>query len=120
MKLSMQDLQQLEKLEESLWRPETRFDLDYQEKIFAPDFFEFGRSGRIYSREELILSKRSEIHAVLPLQNFQVRVLDERTVQITYISQVQYDTLEKSNRSSIWSKTSLGWELRFHQGTPVR
>ncbi len=119
MKLIQKDIQELETLEESLWRSETRFDLAYQQKVFAPDFFEFGRSGRIYSREEMIRTESQEIRASMPLQNFSVRALDENTVQTTYISEVQYKELERANRSSIWSKTSHGWQLRFHQGTPV-
>jgi hypothetical protein len=41
------DLENLKYLEESLWKSKTRFDLYHQEKVFAPDFFEFGRSGRV-------------------------------------------------------------------------
>ncbi len=119
MNLNQNDLDELRELEESLWRAETRFDLAFQEKVFAPDFFEFGRSGKIYSRKEIIRTDWQEIRATLPLKNFKVRALDENTVQVTYISEVQYDTLERANRSSIWSRTPHGWQLRFHQGTPV-
>ena len=48
------DVQTLRDLEESLWRSETRFNLEHQETVFAPDFFEFGRSGRMYTREQMI------------------------------------------------------------------
>lgn len=116
--LTIEEKKQLEQLEESLWRSETRFNLEHQEKVFATDFFEFGRSGRTYTRSQMIRSEQSEIKAKLPLQDFKIHVLNESTVLITYISEVQYEELEKANRSSIWSKTSTGWQLRFHQGTP--
>ena len=119
MKLTQVNIEEIQKLEEALWRSETRFDLDFQERVFAPDFFEFGRSGRIYSREEMISTEILAIQARLPLLNFKVRVLDETTVQTTYISEVQYAEIERANRSSIWSKTMHGWQLRFHQGTPI-
>ena len=51
MELSKQDRAALERLEEDLWREETRFDLKRMNEIIAPDFLEFGRSGRIYRRE---------------------------------------------------------------------
>lgn len=119
MKLSTFDQTQLEKLEESLWQSTTRFDLAYQEKIFAPDFFEFGRSGRTYTREQMIRTDGSPIKARLPLQNFRIHVLDTNNVLVTYISEVQYDKLEKANRCSVWSRINDSWQLRFHQGTPT-
>ncbi len=41
MSISEQEKKNLEMLEESLWRDETRFDTAYMEKILHPDFFEF-------------------------------------------------------------------------------
>ena len=119
MLLNELEIKILNELEESLWKTETRFNLEYQEKVFAADFFEFGRSGRRYTREQMIRTSSSPILAKLPLQNFNVHLLDQNNVLITYISEVQYETLEKANRSSIWSKTKDGWKLRFHQGTPI-
>lgn len=119
MKLLDADFENLKSLEESLWRSETRFDLGHQEKVFAPDFFEFGRSGRIYTREQMVRTSGQAIKAKLPLQNLEVHPLDANNVLVTYISEVQYTELEKANRCSVWSKTANGWQLRFHQGTPV-
>lgn len=119
MKMSNTELEKLKELEESLWKSETRFDLSHQEKVFAPDFFEFGRSGRRYTREQIIRSESQPIQAKLPLQNFNVHLLDNKNVLVTYISEVQYEELEKANRCSVWSKTSSGWQIRFHQGTPI-
>lgn len=118
-KLSTIDWETLRELEESLWRSETRFNLSFQEKVFAPDFFEFGRSGRTYTREQMIRDEVEPIRAQLPLQNFHIHSLDANNVLITYVSEVQYEELEKANRSSIWSRSHSGWQLRFHQGTPV-
>ena len=102
-----------------MWREETRFDPEFQEQRFAPDFFEFGRSGRVYARPQLILTGRRPIDAVLPLPNLAIRLLDENTAQVTYNSLVAYGhVVEHGRRSSIWSRTSAGWLMRFHQGTP--
>ena len=43
--LTAEDRQLLQRLEEELWRAETRFDVSRMEEIIAEDFFEFGRSG---------------------------------------------------------------------------
>jgi hypothetical protein len=115
----MNDFEQLRELEESLWRAVTRFDREYVEQVLAEDFFEFGRSGRVYRREEILAMPRQEIRAQLPLQDFTVHRLSDEVALVTYRSEVTYQEVEISNRSSIWSRTPTGWKLRFHQGTPV-
>ncbi len=109
----------LKDLEESLWRTETRFDRSYMEKVLAPDFFEFGRSGNRYSREDILSQPMEEINAKLPLKDFKIHEIASDVVLVTYISEVTYDSLEVSNRSSLWIKTPAGWQIKFHQGTPA-
>ncbi|MGB7416993.1 MAG: hypothetical protein WA902_22560, partial [Thermosynechococcaceae cyanobacterium] len=61
-----------------------------------------------------------EIHATLPLINFQVRLIDTDVVLVTYQSKVIYSgVVERGRRSSIWLRSAAGWILRFHQGTPI-
>ena len=43
MELSGHDRDIPERLEEELWREETRFDIQRMEDVLAKDFFEFGR-----------------------------------------------------------------------------
>jgi hypothetical protein len=118
--LSESEYQVLKNLEESLWKSETRFDPAHQEKIFAVDFFEFGRSGRVYTRAQVMQSDKQPIEAALPLKNFKISSLDQNNVLITYVSEVRSENLiEKANRCSVWSRLSSGWQLRFHQGTPT-
>ena len=119
LQVSEQDRLEITRLEEAMWRGETRFDLMFQETRFAPDFFEFGRSGRVYSRKQIILSEAGEIQAKLPLENLSIRLLDENTAHVTYNSHVEYNgVVEHARRSSIWSRGEQGWVMRFHQGTP--
>lgn len=112
------DYETLKQLETSLWIADTRFDSDYMDKILSSDFFEFGRSGRIYTRAEVIAVPPQEINATLPLKNFAIHHIDKNVVLITYVSQVNNGETLMGNRSSLWSKTTNGWQLRFHQGTP--
>ena len=67
MELSSQELKNLELLEEGLWRAEVRFDLKRMGEILSPDFFEFGRSSRIYQREYILGIPAQPINAKLPL-----------------------------------------------------
>lgn len=117
--LSIDDLDMLQRLEEDLWREETRFDIPYMESIMAEDFIEFGRSGRTYDRASVLAVKAQPIGAVLPLPNFMVRGLSDSVVQVTYDSHIQdRDKTAYAHRSSIWSRGPDGWKLRFHQATP--
>lgn len=119
MELSKQDRAALEKLEEELWREDTRFDTKRMSEIIASDFLEFGRSGRIYRREDSLAISRQAIDAMLPLPDFDARLLHPNVAQVTYNSCVRYDgVVQHARRSSIWSRTPSGWVLRFHQGTP--
>lgn len=117
--LSLEDQAELTRLEEAMWRPETRFDLGFQHARFAQDFVEFGRSGRVYTRAEIIRTDAHPIQAALPLPGLAFRELDQNTVLLTYNSEAVYDGVqEHARRSSIWTRTPSGWVMRFHQGTP--
>lgn len=105
-------------LEQSLWRRETRFDRALMDATFAPDFFEFGRSGRRYTRDEMLFdpSEATAIHATL--HDLKVTRLSPDLALVTYVSEVRDGEPEWANRASIWDRASGRWLLRFHQGTP--
>lgn len=118
MTISQHERDELRSLEESLWREETRFNKGYMNKLLAEDFFEFGRSGKIYSRSDCLEVEKQAINAKLPLEKFRIHQVSENTVLITYISEVTYNSVQRANRSSLWARNTEGWKLRFHQGTP--
>jgi hypothetical protein len=110
---------ELTQLEEDMWREGTRYDPAFQERRFARDFVEIGRSGQVYTREQVISAHPGQILAVLPLANLSIRRLDTHTAQLTYDSQVTHGgTVHYAHRSSIWSLIDGIWVMRFHQGTP--
>lgn len=111
----MEDL--FRKLEESLWIEETRFDYNYMNSILTHDFFEFGRSGRVYTRDETLSHEYQEILAKIPLENFKLYNISNTVKQVTYVSEVGKEKL-RANRSSIWALEGEKWKLKFHQGTP--
>jgi hypothetical protein len=64
MEISNKDRETLERrLEEELWREETRFDRQRMSELLANDFFEFGRSGRVYQKQDTLAVTRQQIEA---------------------------------------------------------
>jgi len=50
---------ELRELEESLWRPETRYDGAWMRRVLHPEFREFGRSGRVYDLAATLANRSS-------------------------------------------------------------
>jgi hypothetical protein len=120
MVLTSNDHDRLRHLEESLWRAESRFDRDHMNEVLAPDFFEFGRSGGVYRREDVLDVPAQPIDATLPLAKFAVRAIGTDVALVTYVSEVTYGGIKEiANRSSLWSRHAGRWTIRFHQGTPA-
>jgi hypothetical protein len=114
------DLAQLPALEHSLWAEDTRFDRALMDRTFAPDFFEFGRSGRRYTRDEMLFGPLDTQEIDATLHNLALHPLAQDVVLVTYQSEAHYpEGTEWGNRSSIWDRSSGAWQLRFHQGTAI-
>ncbi len=109
-------LDELIELETAMWRGETRGDREWMEHHLAPEFEEFGRSGRHWSRSEVIDAEVGEIHAQLPLLDLRIRSLASDVAHITYRSVVRG---EHARRSSVWRREFGRWFMVFHQGTPI-
>jgi hypothetical protein len=118
MALTAADTERLRELEVSLWRAATRFDGAYMERVLAPDFVEFGRSGRVYARADTLAVPAQDIDATLTDMAF--RAIAPGVALVTYRTHVREgEELLVGNRASLWSRTDGEWRLRFHQGTPV-
>lgn len=105
-------------LEQTLWCADTRFDRALMEATFAPGFFEFGRSGRRYTRAELIFDETDAQDIPATLHRLTVTPLSDSLALVTYLSELRTDPPEWANRASVWDKSTGRWQLRFHQGTP--
>lgn len=119
MNLTRKEIDQFVQLEESLWIADTRFDMKYMEQILHAEFIEFGCSGRRYTRDDTLDITGTKIQIKLPFDNLKIQRMSKTVVQVTYISEVQYDTLQVCNRSSIWLYHNDRWQLYFHQGTAI-
>lgn len=106
-------------LEEGLWL-ETRFDPEWMDRILHADFEEVALSGRVHSRDNTLGNPVSELDVTLPHEHYQLELIDEDVALVRYVS---HDTSagvhRHAHRTSIWLNTNDGWQLRFHQGTPL-
>jgi len=113
----------LRDLEVELHRLETRQNRQRLDQLLHPDFVEFSRSGRRYSRRE-VLAEFSAADAALEsvrVEQFEAATIDSGTVLVTYLSAHESATGQlhrRTRRSSLWLETEAGWRMRFHQGTP--
>ena len=106
-----------------MWRPETRFDRRWLACHLHPDFVEFGRSGRVYRRDDLLSaleqSGLTTIDCDLPLPDFRAVALARAVVLVTYDSHVRHDgRVQHGHRTSLWLRDGKRWRMRLHQGTP--
>jgi hypothetical protein len=115
-------LDELRGLETELHTIEVRRNRQRMETLLHPDFVEFGRSGKRYTRADTLgeFGPTSVLPAVRS-GNFGLAVLGEGIALMTYTS-AHEDSDGKSRhtlRSSVWVHTEVGWQMRFHQGTPT-
>jgi hypothetical protein len=116
-------LEELRNLETELHEDETRRNRKRMENLLHPDFVEFGRSGTRYTRSDILRGVGPEsVHPAVHSRHFDLVVLAEGVALVTYLS-VHVDAVgnlcRHTLRSSIWVCSDVGWQMRFHQGTPT-
>jgi hypothetical protein len=87
------------------------------EVLLHPDFVEFGRSGTRYTRADILRKFADTALPSIHYRNFDLTILSDGVALLTYLSA---DEKRETLRSSLWVRTKLGWQIRFHQGTPAR
>jgi hypothetical protein len=113
----------LQALEVELHHPGVRCSRERLEALLHPEFHEVGRSGRAYTRETVInflVAEQERAHVVS--EQFKVAELAPDLALLTYRSAHQLADGQRSThtlRSSLWLRTTVGWQLRYHQGTPA-
>ncbi len=116
-------LQHLRELEVALHRPEVRRDPSRVDELLHDSFLEFGRSGRSYSRSDVLELLSHEVSpGTIWSQGFTVAEVGEGIALLTYKSayiDANGELAGHTLRSSLWQRTSRGWQMRFHQGTPT-
>ena len=110
------------RLERELHQSDTRKDRTRLEALLHPNFKEIGRSGRTYSRAEILEHLADETPGPRILSTeFRLLDLAPGVCLLTYRSAHQTPegaTTRRTHRSSIWRQEAHGWQMVFHQGTP--
>ena len=113
--------EELRKLEESMGRPEIRRSPELLTQLLADDFREFGSSGRVFDKKQIIDALQEQPRLQLWLEEFDVKQLAPDLALVTYRGNcrlVDSDKISRSLRSSIWRNRDGRWQVLFHQGTP--
>jgi ribonuclease HI len=105
----------VEALERELLRPEVRSDIGRTGVLLHPEFTEIGSSGRIWTRDAMMMSLEDNPGGAVELELLGADRLGEKTILLTYRSHTREGS---ALRSSLWVLEGAQWRLRFHQGTP--
>jgi hypothetical protein len=112
----------LRDLEERLLRSDVRRSPTALGDLLADDFVEFGSSGRVFDKQQIIDALHQEsARSPRSVLDFRTSVLGPRVVLATYrLSWSDGEVSQHSLRSSIWKLVGERWQMIFHQGTPSR
>ena len=119
----MDSFETVKRFEVELHQPDVRSNAERVKTLLHKSFVECGRSGRIYQRKDILeaLSGEGAGRSVWS-QDFSMEEISDGVVLLTYLS-AHIDSDEELSRhtfrSSLWQQTPHGWQMRFHQGTPI-
>jgi hypothetical protein len=119
---SSQDLAaHLFRLEQQLLEPSLRRDAAALTSLLAENFREFGSSGRIFNRQQIIDALAAESSRTITLSDTFCQQLAEDIALLTYRStrKIALDIASHALRSSLWIYRDNRWQMLFHQGTPI-
>ena len=121
MKTNKEISQEIKDLETKLLSSQTRKSEIFLKEILADEFIEFGSSGNIFKKKQIIETLKNEITPKMILSDFKISKLSEEYFLVTYkVLKREIDKNTNSLRSSIWKFSSNKWEMVFHQGTIVK
>lgn len=121
----------LEGLEAFLFDPVARRDIAAVSDLLSEEFREFGSSGRIYTKLDILAELSTEQPVVITLTDFNCELVAPTVALVTYKSLSSHDNRAPTQalRSSLWvlrrshtrsSQDPAGesrWQMLFHQGT---
>lgn len=107
------------KFEQKLARIGRTISAEDASLLIAEDFVEFGASGNVWSKAEIVQEMAEWMPSEAIIENFRVRDLSPAVCLVTYKLVGPVKDGRVSNRSSIWRYTGDKWEIIFHQGTLV-
>ena len=109
---------QLRELEELLLVPDVRKSKRLIE-LLADDFVEFGSSGRVYSKTDVVAVLQAESPVAQTTSDFKVMSLAPGVALLTYRIRRHSEPPVDSLRCSVWRNSNGQWQMLFHQGTVI-
>lgn len=115
----MELTEKLHALELELLNIATRKNAERVSSLLTETFREFGSSGRVYSKADILVALEREASVSISLTDFEVVLLAEGVALVTYQSQKEHPGGPPMIvlRSSVWIEDGDGWRMTFHQGT---
>jgi hypothetical protein len=114
---------EIKQLEEQLLHSDLRSNPALFNELLSDDFEEIGTAGILNTRKDVVdwlLNKESNIN--WSLTNFSLRQLSDDLVLAKYYAKAN-NSNKVTHRSSLWkrvnSKTTVKWQMVFHQGTLI-
>lgn len=105
-------------LETELLEPSVRNQPARVDALLADDFFEFGSSGRVWTKPVIIERLAGEAPILRRVSDFAATLLAPDVALVTYRVE-RLDDGSTTLRSSLWAREGNRWRMRFHQGTPA-
>jgi hypothetical protein len=114
-------LVQLSELEKRLLNSATGCNASLVTSTLTPDFQEFGTSGLVYVRADIVDALADEPPTTISAEDFDVRVISADAALLTYKSTKTVDGAAsvRALRSSLWVRRDGEWRMLFHQGTRI-
>lgn len=112
----------IKELEFSLLKPEVRSSKAALGRLLTDDFVEFGTSGKKYTKADILERLPNTLENVeYRVSDFSVETPSANTAIAMFKTERTTDGKDKviSQRSSHWRKTEKGWQMFFHEATPI-
>jgi len=103
---------EIRELEERLMMPSVRASAEALDRLISDQFVEFGSSGQVYGKAEVIAFLLAAPRVTSSITAFRVLAVSADVALATYCT-------ERSVRSSLWRREENAWRIVFHQGTPT-
>ena len=107
---------ELKGLEELLLDPDIRKSTRLAD-LLAEEFIEFGSSGRVYTKDDLVALLQAETPVTQTTSDFRVTSLAPDVALLTYRIHRHSQPAMHTLRSSVWRRTRGQWQMVFHPGT---
>ncbi len=118
-------LEHLKELECMLFEPTVRRNPDVVSSLLMHNFREFGSSGCVYSKAEIVsvlATQPAEPSVHLKAENFELVMIEPNAALLTYrVTNRTGGALAAAHtlRSSLWVLSGETWKMVFHQGTKI-